>query len=154
MPLGKSPALTPGRLAAEGRDSRLCGNGVYGGREPIRATGRMPFGPRVREKNSFFVTFKAGMLLKTRQSRTKYTKGQVSGARCQVSGVGSGCWGAEQAAEKLSSADNHPSAKRATPPESAPLERRDGRLRPRKIAVLAIMCMKKQGLIGNSREMP
>ncbi len=28
MPLDKSPALTPGRLAAEGRDSRLRGNGA------------------------------------------------------------------------------------------------------------------------------
>ena len=54
MPLGKSPALTPGRLAAEGLDSRLCGNGVYLGREPIPATGRTPFGPTVREKNFFY----------------------------------------------------------------------------------------------------
>jgi hypothetical protein len=71
MPLGKSPALTPGRLAAEGRDSRLCGNGVFLGREPIRATGRTPFGPTAREKN-FFIRFEAGMLLKTRESRTNY----------------------------------------------------------------------------------
>ena len=34
--------------------------------------------------NSFFIAFKAGMLLKTRESRTKYTKGLVSGVRCQV----------------------------------------------------------------------
>jgi hypothetical protein len=71
MPLGKSPASTPGRLAAEGLDSRHCGNGMCRGREPIRSTGRTPFGPMVREKN-FFIGFKAGMLLKTRESRTKF----------------------------------------------------------------------------------
>ena len=72
MPLGKSPALTPGRLAAEGLDSRLRGNGLYLRREPIPTPGRTPFGPTVRKKN-FFVAFKAGMLLKTRESRTNYT---------------------------------------------------------------------------------
>jgi len=30
MPLAKSPASTPGRLAAEGLDSRLRGNDVFG----------------------------------------------------------------------------------------------------------------------------
>jgi hypothetical protein len=70
MPLGKSPALTPHRFAAERLDSRLRGNGLYLGREPIPTTGRTPFSPRVNEKN-FFVVFKAGMLLKTRESKTK-----------------------------------------------------------------------------------
>jgi hypothetical protein len=41
------------------------------GGEPVPTTGRTPFGPTVCEKN-FFVTFKAGMLLKTRESRTNY----------------------------------------------------------------------------------
>ena len=74
------------------------------------------------------------------------------GVRYQVSGPSVG--GTEEFADKLSAAGKHPGAKRATPPESAPLGRRDGRVQPRKIAVLAIMCMKKQGLIGNSRGMP
>jgi len=34
-------------------------------------TGRTPFGPTIHGKN-FIVTFKAGMLLKTHESRTKY----------------------------------------------------------------------------------
>jgi hypothetical protein len=71
MPLGKSPALTPGRFATEGRESRLRVNGAYWKREPIRATGRTPSGPMVRKKN-FLIGFKAGMLLKTRESRTEY----------------------------------------------------------------------------------
>jgi hypothetical protein len=54
MPLGKSPALTHGRLGAEGRDSRLRGNGVYLGREPILMTGRTPFGLTVRKEFFFY----------------------------------------------------------------------------------------------------
>lgn len=92
MPLGKSRALTPGRFAAEGLDSCLRGNGGHWGREPIPTTGRTPFGPMIRERN-FFIGFKAGMLLKTGESRTKYTKGQVPGVGCQVSGVRSICRG-------------------------------------------------------------
>ena len=87
MPLPKAPALTPGRWVTEGLDSRLCGNGGHLGREPIRATGRTPFGSMVREKN-FFIGFKAGMLLKTRERRTKCTNGQVPGVRCHVHVLG------------------------------------------------------------------
>ena len=72
MPLGKSPALTPGRLAAEGLDSRLRGNGVYFGEgSPFQRQAERRSAPRFARR-IFFITFKAGMLLKTRESRTKY----------------------------------------------------------------------------------
>jgi len=69
MLAGKSPALT-GRFVTEGLDSRPLGKNACLARESIPATGRTPFGPTVIEKN-FFVVFKAGMLLKTRENKTK-----------------------------------------------------------------------------------
>jgi hypothetical protein len=53
MPLAKSPALTPGRFAAEGMHPRLRGNDQRLATEPIPTIGRTPFGPTVR-KEFFF----------------------------------------------------------------------------------------------------
>jgi hypothetical protein len=49
MPLAKSPASTPGRLAAEGLDSRLRGNGVIlekGAHSNDRPNAVRPYGTR------------------------------------------------------------------------------------------------------------
>ena len=72
MPFGKAPAWTPARFADDGLDSRPRGDGMYLGTKPVPATRRTPFGPTVNDK-IFFIGFKAGMLLKTRGSRTKHT---------------------------------------------------------------------------------
>ena len=67
MSLGKSPALPPGQIAADGLDSRLRGNDLCLGKDPIlndssarpgrksyRPAGRTQFGPTARKKNSFW----------------------------------------------------------------------------------------------------
>jgi len=178
MPLGKSPALAPGRLAAHARDSRLRGNGVLGkgARSSDRPNAVRPHGPR---EEFFLGTFKAGMLLKTRESRTKYMNSERlfrrkcaglamfeanpevyledrTRIRCQVPGVRLVCWGGLNRLRKSFSQQT------TTPVLAAPPEYRRGAfwgvglgtLTTRKLPVLAIMYMKTQGLIGNQHDSP
>jgi len=60
MPVRRFSTITPARFEAHGR-------------LPHKSTGPIVVRPPEMPKNSFFVTFKAGMLLKTHESQTKCT---------------------------------------------------------------------------------
>jgi hypothetical protein len=71
MRLGKTLRLDSTSICHRRIGFPFHGNNRCLARKAIPTAGRTPFGPTVRKKN-FFIRFKAGKLLKTRESQTKY----------------------------------------------------------------------------------